>query len=241
MSRTKQAGDKAVNPARMFLRWDSEACDWQGWDKDKEARFHVPAKTPFIVLDMLSTVTGFDDRKGAGIWSNEVRDTRRESFRVGVGKDIAFTGSWSAVKAEVAGAKFATSVYALAKVDGEYQLVNFKVSGCALGPWIDFVKEVGGNAALYEDKIITVGGTEEGKKGSVTFNRPVFKVVEKEMTDEARQKADDADRVLQKYLDGYFKKEQGEAIPEGDSPADEVPEPEHDGDGVEIAEDLDQF
>ncbi len=204
MSRTRSTSG-GRNPAKKFLEWKSEQKAWQGWDKEKEEKFLVPADTAFIVLDMLSTVTGYSKQDG-GIGSNEVRNATTDELEVHAAKRLIFTGLWKDVKTGVRDARFATSVYALAKVDGEYQLVNFKMSGCALRAWIEFVDEQGGRKAVENgDMAIHIKETMEGKSGSVTYNSPVFAVASKNITEDAKGLADAADRELQAYLDDYLR------------------------------------
>lgn len=233
MSRTRQT-EQSHNPASLFLRWSSDLKVWEWYDKEEKIRKPISKETPFIVLDALSTVAGYVDDKG-GIWANEVRNIREEPLRVHIGKEHAFTGLWEEVKTRVPNAKFATSLYAMARVNGEYKLVNFKLSGCALGPWIDFVKELGGMGKLYDNTVVNVSGTVEGKKGKVTFNSPVFKVVSRELTPEASEKADDLDRELQAYLDEYFGRDkQAEQDPDLDAPEEEQEAVVEDYEGVPL-------
>lgn len=209
MSRTQQEDDRPINPCKKFLRWASGDKCWRYWDKEAEKMEQVAAKTPFIVLDQLSTCSGFNDRKNCGVWSNEVRDLKRD-MRVQDKDGEVFSGPWKAVKEKVHYAKFCASVYAVAKIGSDYEMVNFQLSGAALSGWIDFVKELGGQKAIYGDIVIGVPTVGEGKKGSVNYSFPEFKVVNNTLTDEAREKADEADKVLQTYLTAYFA-----ATPEG--------------------------
>ncbi len=238
MSRTRQNDEGgSANPATRFLRWKSSEQAWVWYDKEKEANCTLPMETPFIVLDQLATVSGFDERKNAGIWSNEVRSIQRDVLHVHAGKEPVFTGVWREVKANITGAEFASSVYALAKIGDEYQLVNFQIKGCALGPWIDFVKDVGGTKALYENTVIAVTDTEKDKKGATEFYRPVFRVISKKLSPEASAQADEADKKLQAYLDGYFKAaSREEPGQDAASAEDAAPEeaPEYNDGGEEI-------
>lgn len=213
MSRSNPTDTAAKNPARKFLKWKSGKSQWVYWDKEAEKEVLVPTKTPFIVLDILSTVTGFNDRKKQGIWSNEVRSLKTD-LRVQDKDGEVFTGPWKEVKEKVHYAKFCSSVYAVAKFGDAYEMVNFQLSGASLGPWIDFVTELGGNDKLYEDLVVSISKVNDGQKGSVNYTFPTFKVVSHELSEAAQKEAEDADKVLQGYLKGYF-----EASPEGKASA----------------------
>lgn len=203
MSRSNPQEQKLTNPAKKFLRWNSKDSVWRYWDKEAEEGRTVDMDIPFIVLDCLSTATGFNDRKSCGIWSNEVRSPKDEMRVQDKDGEIA-SGPWRSIKEKVHYAKFCTSVYAMAKIGYEYELVNFQLSGCALGPWIEFTQEQGGTTALYEDLVVKVGESVEGRKGSVTFNSPQFVVATRTLSEEARQQAEDMDKVLQAYLEAYL-------------------------------------
>lgn len=210
MSRSNPSDATQKNPTRKFLKWDSGNSQWKYWDKEKEEELTLDPKTPFIVLDQLATVTGYVKNKKSGLWSNEVRNSNKSDLRVQDKDGEVFTGIWSAVKEKVSDAKFAASVYAVAKINGAYELVNFQLKGCSLGPWFDFVKELGGPQELEGDLVINISSAKPGKTGSVTYNSPVYNVVTRDLTDAARQEATDADKTLQTYLDAYFA-----ASPEG--------------------------
>lgn len=201
MSRTNQT-DKPRNPAQKFLRWKQADKCWSYWDKDAEERRKIPANTPFIVLDILSTATGFNDSKNCGIWANEVRNVG-DILEVKDKDGAVASGPWRKIKEKVHYAKFAASVYAFAKINGTPELVNFQLSGCALGPWIDFRNDFKGNV-MQDGVVISVTGTKAGKKGSVTFNSPVFEVVSNEISPESEDQANHMDEELQSFLSGYL-------------------------------------
>lgn len=226
MSRTNKSNEGMTNPAELFLRWDSENSNWSYWNKEKEVRESIPVGTPFIVLDQLNTVAGYHNTHG-GIWSNEVRKGT-DTLRVMAGKgNLLAEGPWLKVK-EKTGAKFAISVYAMANIGGEYKLVNFKLSGCAVGPWIDFVKEIGGRKTLEDDVVVYVKEVVQGKKGKVVYNSPVFAIKTRKLSEEAAKQADEMDTLLQDYLTEYLGREpHKEEHKAGQSHEEEPSEPEH--------------
>lgn len=232
MSRTNKSNEGMTNPAGLFLRWDSEHSNWSYWNKEKEVRENIPMGTPFIVLDQLNTVAGFHDTHG-GIWSNEVRKGT-DTLRVMAGKGNPLAeGPWLKVK-EKTGAKFAISVYAMASIAGEYKLVNFKLSGCAVGPWIDFVKEVG-RKTLEDDVVLYVKEIAQGKKGKVTYNSPTFAIKTRKLSEEAAKQADEMDTLLQAYLAEYLgrephKEEHKQEQTHEAEPSEPEPAEEEDGD-----------
>ena len=206
MSRSeKQLG----NPASQFWRWSSEQKCFVYWDKDKGEDgelVHVPENTPFIVLDQLNTVVGYDKESESGIYSNEVRNIKTQTFYVRAGKKMFAQGVWDEIK-KYSGPKFAKSVYALAKIDGEYKTVNIKMSGSACSEWFDFVKASGGERKLYEDVVIAcVGADGPHKNGATVYFKPKFKVVSRKLSEDTGKLALDADKELQEYLKAHLDK-----------------------------------
>lgn len=180
----------------------------------------MPMNTPFILLDCLNAVTGYDDKAEKSLYSTLVRKNGDVLTVFMAGKEVA-VGTWKEIKESVRDAKFCKVVFAIAKIEGEYEVVRFDLSGCSVGGWFSFVEEVGGINELEGDVAVAVGDTEYGKKGKVEFETPIFKIVAKSLTDEAVKKADDAEAKLQSYLEEYLKGGGKESPSEDAGPSDE--------------------
>jgi len=219
MSRSKPNKSGTKNPAEMFLEWKSTLEAFVYYDKDKQEKVSIPNDTKFIVLDQLSTVTGFSDQYGTGYWSNEVRQLGKEELSVCVWVDkhkrVLDQGLWKDIKNNTV-AKYAKSVYAMAKIDGEYRLINLKISGASLTSWIKFTEEIGGDSALYGETVVGIKEIATGKKGAVTYHYPIFHVASKKLSTEAMETAYDMDKRLQSYLDEYFDNNLSPALNEED-------------------------
>ena len=206
MSRTNKTLDGPVHPCKLWLQWSSDGSLWKSWDKEtSQNKFYDPKSVRFIVLDVLSTVTGFNDKANKGYYSNEVRNLR-EPFRLMCGGQLMGTGVWQELKQSFPDAKFTSSVYAMAKGDeiSDYSLVNLKLSGASLSSWIEFVRQAGGNRALYENIVVGVPEIGTDKKGKVEYSYPIFQIQGRTLSDEAAAKADELDISLQHYLENYF-------------------------------------
>ena len=220
MSRTNNT-DRPRNPATMFIKWGSDAKSWTTYVKDDNGghTINIPVETPFIVLDQLQTVSGFDESSGTGFWGNEVRHND-DLITLKSGKKTVMTGTWAEIKSTT-GTKFTSSIYAMAKIDGEYKMVNFQLSGAALSGWFDFLESIGGKGKVYGDNVIAVTSTEEGKKGRVTFSIPRFEIISTSLSDEAHDQADAMDRTLQEYLGTYIEQKTSPAYDE-DEPEEQT-------------------
>lgn len=199
-----------TNPATQYWKWSSDNQCFQYWDKtandgDGET-ISVPEKTPFIVLDTLFTCAGYSDDHEQSLYSNEVRNVRVQPFVVRAGKKVILEGLWADIKGKY-GVKFANSVYALAKIDGEYKVVNIKMVGTACSQWIEFVQSIGGSKALFGDAVIAcTGASGPHKKGKTEYYSPEFAIITNKLSEEAGQLAIEADKELQEYLKAYFNK-----------------------------------
>lgn len=224
MSRTNKTTDGVKSPASKFISWASGSKAWVYWDKQTETEVAIPhGDIAFIVLDQLNTAKGFDESAHSGIWANEVRNCGSDPMTLRNKNGIIAEGLWKDIKGRN-GSKFTKSVYAMAKIDGEYELVNFQLSGSSLSAWFEFCEE---SPDLCDDIVVATKDTVEGRKGAVVYNVPVFSIIAKELSPAAATKADEMDHRLQVYLDQYLSKSEDPPVTDkaDDTPAPE-PEPE---------------
>lgn len=207
MSRTRPV-EHTTNPCRYFINWDSSNVCWKVFDRREKVERSHPATgdqgLKFIVLDHLNSVDGFNDELNNSYYGNEVRNVSKEPLTVYCKKKKIAEGLWVDIKQNVSGLSFAKVVYVMAKIDNEYQIARMSMSSISCGAWFEFVQKLGGESSLdkeNKDIVISVSGTIPGKKGSVTFNTPVFAVVSRTLTPEAVEKADAFDMQLQAYFD----------------------------------------
>jgi len=210
MSRS-QPNTNEPNPATKFYEWSGGNGGLHFYDKEDKKQVEVALPFTFLLLDQLATVKGWHDPSESGIYANEVRDTRSEpfvvkSFKGGIIAEGIYKQVKDKIKAE--GGKFVTNLY-IAYKEGTLKLGSLQFKGAALQEWMEFVKN--NKNAIY-DKAIVVEGFKEGKKGSVSYKVPTFRL--KEITPETNEEAKKVDEVLQAYLTGYFKRTKVEqAVP----------------------------
>lgn len=203
------------NPAKKFIEWKSDNGSFSYYDKDTQNNETLPLPVYFVVLDELSTISGFCEKHKSSIYSNEVRSTVRDPLLVKTfkgGERIA--GMYDAIKGSIKelGGKYTKSVYAMLIAEGmEPELVNFKFRGAAFSAWLD--KKI--NTTQY---VICVNDFHKEKKGATTYNVPVFSPIK--ITPELTQAAIDMDISLQEYLKDYLAQQiEGST----DAPAEETP------------------
>lgn len=205
MSRSNNVEIK--NPAQRFFEWSGDEGTFFYFDKTliddehpKGTRVKVPLPFNFLVLDVLATVTGYNEPDGVGIYSNEIKEIKTQKLTVKTfkGREIA-SGLYEAIKdrCTTEGGGYTSSVY-IAYFEGkELKIGHIKIRGAALGAWIDYGKKL----SFYKGAI-SVPSFTEGKKGRVEFKIPVFKQIEvSAATDET---AKYLDTELQDYLKKYF-------------------------------------
>jgi len=232
---------KPVNPVNKWIEFkgSTDKGMFQYWDKATESNIEIPLnKIGFIVLDELSTITGYDEKAKAGIYSNEISDLSHEILTVKVFKsNVQITGLYKDIRADIKeiGGKFTKSVYA-ALITGKdtIELVNFKMSGSAFMGWLD--KHVN----LYTQGV-KITGLKDGEKGAVKFKIPVFEGFD--MPENLKLKAIELDKELQEYLRQYksraIEKLEAEHISEAQEVVDAIVDAQ--GDFPKQDEDIDDL
>lgn len=190
------------NPCKKWIEYSGDEGVFTYYNKEEQKKIEVPLPIYFTVLDELSTVTGFNEKHGCGIYANEVKSVAKEILRVKTFKGgESITGLYKDIRDNIVaiGGKFTKSVYALMiNSDKSTEFVNFKFRGIAFSAWMD---------KKFDPMKSIVGITEftEGKKGKVTYQIPVFKAFK--LTPEIDEEAIHYDEILQEYLKEYFAKE----------------------------------
>jgi len=90
MSISKPESERPTNPCKKFIKFNGGTGSFYFYDK--EAEKEVPIKLPitFMVIDELSTITGWHDKSVSQIYSNEVHSVVKENLKV-----RAFKGGYS--------------------------------------------------------------------------------------------------------------------------------------------------
>lgn len=188
----------STNPSTRWFEWSGSTGQLKYWDKDKNENVFVDLPFTFLVLDQLSTITGWSDDAQSGIWSNEVRDLRIDDFTVRTKAGILAKGAYSTIKG-LNGARYTKSIY-IAYYDDKkkLQIGNLKATGACLSAWIEFCR----GKDVYKGAVV-LSGAEKAKKGATTYFTPVFEVKDK-VSEETDAAAKELDVTLQAYLNDYF-------------------------------------
>jgi hypothetical protein len=201
MSRTStnKSGNKVANPVNYYISFGGDGV-FSYWDKEAKQKVTLGSDVEFVVMDTRSAITGWNDDAKGRVYSNKVKSTVKEELTVRCGAATLAKGLYADIKEKVksVGGKFCIEVFALMKIDDEFQPVQIDLSGAALGCWMSFVDELGGPWAVYAFTIKTALG-EQKKKGSVKFFEVKFST--DELTSEVNEMANAFnDDMLQPYL-----------------------------------------
>jgi hypothetical protein len=207
------------------MEWNGSKGLVRYYDKTAKANIDLPLPLTFLVLDELSTIRGWSDANGCGIYSNEIRDTTKDPLLVKPykGGGTIAEGLYRDIKDKVAasGASFIASVYVAYKAtDGSLKLGNLQLGGAALNAWIEFRKANHGDILT---KAIQITGKVQGQKGAIIFQSPTFAILP--VTDQTQQQAIELDKMLQKHLVSYLTRKSSAAQLETTAISNE-PEPE---------------
>jgi hypothetical protein len=220
MSRSNPTENINPNPAARFLEWGGSEGVLKFYDKEKKAEVNAGDNLVFILLDQLSCVKGWHDASESGIYSNEVKDTRRDVLLVKAFKGgVLANGLYAQIKDRVAshGGHYVASCYIAVKHDGTLRIEALQLKGAALREWMEFAKKH--RADLYK-KAIRIKGFKEDKKGKVTYRTPVFSLLE--VTPETDAEALALDKRLQEYLASYLNRPKVDAQAEASAPEDDT-------------------
>jgi len=204
MSRSNQTSTSS-NPSQRFLEWGGKKTLLSYWDKEQEKNIEVPIPFTFLLLEELSTITGYSQSEKSGIYSNEVKSTKTEELEVKYFKGGTIDkGLYENIKYKVKSlsGKYTKSLYIAMKIDGVLQIGNIKLSGAGNGAWIDFCSNTDQKQRM--SKAICIAETKVETKGENTYQVPVFQL--KETTPETDAQAIELDKQLQAYFKEYFGK-----------------------------------
>jgi len=215
------------NPIRKYVSYGAGAGTSSYYDKEKAEKVELES-IDFIVLDVLSSITGYDSGTSSAFSSNMVKDIQKESLKViktnSGNKSEIFNGLYADFKKKkVAGAKFTANVLSLVDFGNGNEVTNVQISGAALNDWIELVK-ANPNNAIYdfkitmekgvlcktvENKIVEVTKEEEDKLDAVLAKnprapRPVWfysaKLTTTPLTEVELTAAMEADKQIQAYI-----------------------------------------
>lgn len=227
------------NPATRFMQWRGGADkvkdaktgkeNYEGgrvtyYDKEAEQDVEVPLPFSFLVLDELSTITGFDESTNSGFWSNDVRDLSKQEFIVKKKSGVVARGKYADISDKIKGmgAKYTQAVYLAFKDDqGELVIGHFKFAGASLSAWIEFKKKWD----VMQCAVFITDEPKLEKKGANHYFSPVFEGQKVSEATEAAVK--ELDKELQAYLNTYFATKPYDQDDDNEEVDDE---PEEDGD-----------
>lgn len=187
-----------TNPAQHFFQWGGSKGKLSWWNKEEQKEVDVRLPFTFMVLDELSTITGYSKQDESGFWSNEVRSTKRDTLYVKTKKGPFEAELYENLTQTMKrGGKYAKSIYVAHKIGDAYVIGNFKASGSALSAWIEFSKK-----HKVQNGTITMSKGEKQESPVGDFYPPVFEY--RASTPEEDEKAVELDKQLQIYLSQYL-------------------------------------
>jgi hypothetical protein len=171
MARSDAHTATAQSPVTKYLTWSSDEKGFKVFDKKAEGKSVMALPIKFIHYDEFSTIKGWDENAKAGIYANEVKNTKAEVLTVRTKNRVIAEGFYQEIKPTVnaAGGDYHVSLYA--ELGGE--IVNFALKASALGAWSTFAND---NRKKLLTNYVKVTGSKEEKKGAVKYHVPVFEI-----------------------------------------------------------------
>ncbi|MBO9615590.1 MAG: hypothetical protein J7619_23035 [Dyadobacter sp.] len=213
MGRRDESIGQTQNPASCFLEWRSDEGTFSFWDKDSETRVPIDLPLRFLVLKQMIRITGFDEIRQQGIYSNEVKDIRYSPFNVRYqdGTPLA-KGLYSEIKPtlKAAMAQYSKSIYAMSE---KGELICIRIKGQGLMSWEN---SIGKGGQRWQDEWVSVADfetREHNRDGQTeTYSVPIFK-----FDGSLGKDQDEYAEGLYEQIDTYFKFA-GSAQPEAQQP-----------------------
>ncbi len=188
------------NPCEKWIGFKGSSGKFQYWDKEKEKEVELQLPLKFIVLDEMVKISGYNNATDSGIYSNEVKSTRKEQLHVRTwkgGEEIK--GLYADIKDSIVrmGGKFTRSIYVALVTGKDVELANLELRGAAFSGWLAWRKKK--KETDFSKLLVMITGTEEGKTGSITYKVPIVgeePLTNKEWCAEAMR----LDKELQQYF-----------------------------------------
>ena len=229
MSRTNRRG-RTTSPIKKYLQFSGSTGTFRFYNKESKDRDELD-KLKIIVLDVRSSVTGYNSTTKSQITSNMVAETGKEVLKVQSWEDgkptVIAEGLYKDIKDKVktVGGKFTTNVICLTDVGNGQEICNLQLQGSSLNGWINFLGSLDrGGEYNYEitimkgdlSKLDGKGFAPVTKKEEDAFLAKIKKnprtpqpiwfytlAFETELlTDEQVEQATNEDEKLQSYFEG---------------------------------------
>jgi hypothetical protein len=231
-----KSNPKLQNPCQKFIDIKSDKGQLVYWDKENERQVELQLPIHFVVLDELSTITGYNKKHDCGLYSNEVHNITSEVLRVKTFKGgESVTGLYQDIKFEVnsLGGKYTKSVYAMLIQKGKQpEMINFKFRGSAFSAWLD--KKIN-----TDQFIVSVTGFKDEVNGNTNYKVPVFKAYK--LSDELNKQSIEMDKVLQVYLKEYKAQGSEKEIAKAEKEEVYIPEPVYETNEAGIVQNADDL
>jgi hypothetical protein len=224
MARSDAYKQSLPSPVKTYLAWSSNDKCFTYYDKESGTTKKVTVPLQFIHCEEFASIKGFHDKSQSSIWSNEIKDTRKEELFVRSFKSqgTLVSGIYQDIKADILslGGHYNLSMYAII---GD-QLINFAFKGAVLQFWSDFAKD---NRKKFLTNYIDIVGASDEKKGSVKYSVPVF-TLGGEISAKDSAKADVIYDDLKAYLSARKESSSSEEIVHAEQEAEPLVTPKFD-------------
>lgn len=199
MPRADEYTGQLSNPVKKYLTWDSDNKCFKHYNKEIKQNISVKLPLSFIVLKQMTTIKGFSEKDGCGIYANELplNQLKTKEFNVKTLKGRSLvSGTYEKIKADLAvlGGKFANNIYAY--LDGE--IVCITLVGSSFSAWYDFTAK---ESSAVKNNFVSITSAEDKKKGKTVYTQPIF-TVGAEIDEKVGADADKAYDDIVAYIKG---------------------------------------
>ena len=216
MSRTNRR-NVSTSPISKYIEYKGSGV-FSYYDKESEENIKLK-KLELILLDERSSITGWFERNDVGtqIASNFVKNINEEELEVRASKnkhfnraEVLYKGVYDRKEISNFGGKFTTNLFALVKIDDEWEVAKVEIKGWALKTWTDIKQDEPKfkSNGIY-DYIITLKKGDKKKKGATIFYGLDYSI--EELSEDLEVKANSADEQFLEWIDSDKEEESKES------------------------------
>lgn len=167
----EQQGEKKKSPIKYYITFSGESGKYRYFNGEV---VEVDG-FDFVLVKVMSSITGWSDTHNARVYSNLVNSTVKEELVVRAGKEQLVKGIYANIKSDVesVGGVFTTNLFGLAKLEDEWVPVNVQLKGSGLAAWSEFINKEGIFSVLGKS-LISFGCGEQKQKGKIKYFQPAF-------------------------------------------------------------------
>lgn len=205
MSISNPTSQQLQSPVSLYLSFKAKKGVFVFYDKENKKEVEIPKMPPFVVLDRMFGIVGFNKPEGASIISNQVHNVSNEPMRVAkrvrIGDSFKKTPIANGLYADIKHVvkenhgSFAVFLYIMMNTKEGAKIARVEMKGSLRGAFFDGLQKID-----TLNKMVSIASFKEEEGANGMYYIPKFKGIE--MPSDLKGKAIELDHDLQAYFKG---------------------------------------